>query len=258
MKDVDLGEPTSSLDHVYLGCTQRECHISKDTVDNYRSMFESWISARLQKNNQEQKPRRNLMPKRYLHGPMTWKVMRRNAWKDIANLRIKQLRNYTKSQRHAWMITNSEMKKMDQLENCPQFAHKLFWNVYIWNVLVGLIFHAWSVNKLARAVTKWTRAHSSHTWIQTIYFGGKHSTTMQIRIVSRLWFCRRPWRFQVNIGRNLVHFGKLISEQKRNHWCKHNLIQRFYVDVDKLIVQQGLSDHQRQTLLLLRLCTLCG
>ena len=25
MEDVDLGEPTSFLDHVYLGCTQREC-----------------------------------------------------------------------------------------------------------------------------------------------------------------------------------------------------------------------------------------
>ena len=45
MKDVDLGEPTSFLDHVYLGCTQRECQISKDIVDNYRKMFESRISA---------------------------------------------------------------------------------------------------------------------------------------------------------------------------------------------------------------------
>ena len=34
-EDVDLGEPTSFLDHVYLGCTQRECQISKDIVDNY-------------------------------------------------------------------------------------------------------------------------------------------------------------------------------------------------------------------------------
>ena len=42
---VDLGEPTSFLDHVYLGCTQRECQISKDIVDNYRNMFESKISA---------------------------------------------------------------------------------------------------------------------------------------------------------------------------------------------------------------------
>ena len=45
MKDVDLGEPTSFLDHVYLGCTQRECQISKDIVEIYRSMFESRISA---------------------------------------------------------------------------------------------------------------------------------------------------------------------------------------------------------------------
>ena len=45
MKDVDLGEPTSFLDHVYLDCPQRECQINKDIVDNYRSMFESRISA---------------------------------------------------------------------------------------------------------------------------------------------------------------------------------------------------------------------
>ena len=44
-KEVDVGEPTSFLDHVYLGCTQRQCDISKDIVDNYRAMFESRISA---------------------------------------------------------------------------------------------------------------------------------------------------------------------------------------------------------------------
>ena len=38
-KEVDLGEPTSFLDHVYLGCTQRQCEVSKDIVDNYRTMF---------------------------------------------------------------------------------------------------------------------------------------------------------------------------------------------------------------------------
>ena len=44
-KEVDLGEPTSFLDHVYLGCIHRQCEISKDIVDNYRAMFESRISA---------------------------------------------------------------------------------------------------------------------------------------------------------------------------------------------------------------------
>ena len=44
-KEVDLGEPTSFLDHVYLGCTRRQCEISKDIVDNYRAMFESRTPA---------------------------------------------------------------------------------------------------------------------------------------------------------------------------------------------------------------------
>ena len=45
IKEVDLGEPTSFLDHVYLRCTRRQCDINKDIVDNYRTMFESRISA---------------------------------------------------------------------------------------------------------------------------------------------------------------------------------------------------------------------
>ena len=44
-KEVDLGEPTSVLDHENLGCTQRQCEICKDIVDNYRAMFESRTSA---------------------------------------------------------------------------------------------------------------------------------------------------------------------------------------------------------------------
>ena len=44
-KEVDLGEPTSFLGHVHLGCTQRQCKISKDIVHNDRAMFESRISA---------------------------------------------------------------------------------------------------------------------------------------------------------------------------------------------------------------------
>ena len=45
MKEVDLGEPTSFLDHDYVGCTQRERETSKDIVDNYRDLFEFWMSA---------------------------------------------------------------------------------------------------------------------------------------------------------------------------------------------------------------------
>ena len=34
-------------------------------------------------------------------------------------------------------------------------------------------------------------------------------------------------------GQSFNETGKVISEQKRNHWCKHYKIQRFCVDVDK-------------------------
>ena len=45
VEDVDLGQPTSFFDHVYLGCTQRECQTTKDIIDNYRNIFDYKISA---------------------------------------------------------------------------------------------------------------------------------------------------------------------------------------------------------------------
>ena len=45
MKQVDLGEPTSCLDHVYLDVLKDNATQSKDIVDNYRTMFESRLSA---------------------------------------------------------------------------------------------------------------------------------------------------------------------------------------------------------------------
>ena len=36
MKHVDLEKPTSFHDHVYLGCTQRECKLNDGMVDEYR------------------------------------------------------------------------------------------------------------------------------------------------------------------------------------------------------------------------------
>ena len=45
MNNVDLGEPTSFLDHVYLVCTQRECKPKETNVEQYKKMFESRISV---------------------------------------------------------------------------------------------------------------------------------------------------------------------------------------------------------------------
>ena len=45
MKHVDLEKPTTFLDQVYLGFTQRECGPDSSLVDGYRKMFESQMSA---------------------------------------------------------------------------------------------------------------------------------------------------------------------------------------------------------------------
>ena len=110
MKQVDLGQPTSFLDHVYLGCTQRECTVSKDIFYNYRKMFESRISAgakdKLLETRASGKPNAN---------SSSWSCdMESHAKKcveDIANWQKKQLNSYTKSQHHALMTTNSRKKK---------------------------------------------------------------------------------------------------------------------------------------------------
>ena len=45
MKLVDLEESASFLDHVFLGCTQRECKPNESMVDEDRKVFKSRIFA---------------------------------------------------------------------------------------------------------------------------------------------------------------------------------------------------------------------
>ena len=45
MKNVDIEEPTSFLEHVHLGCAQRECKPNEIIFEKYKEMFESRISA---------------------------------------------------------------------------------------------------------------------------------------------------------------------------------------------------------------------
>ena len=106
-KEVDLGEPTSFLYHVYLGCTQRQCEISKDIVDNYRTMFESRISS----GGVEKLP--------FSH-------MQRSVCKDIVSRQTRRLNNSQKYPLHASMTTTSKKKKQNLLENCQILALKLF------------------------------------------------------------------------------------------------------------------------------------
>ena len=159
-----------------------------------------------------------------LRGPMTWKVMPRNAWNDIVTWQAGQLNNSTKYQFHAMNTIISKKNNGNPLENVQKYALKLFWHVHIWHVLDDPLFYGQWKN-LQDTITKWTQACgkrlsrlillSPDMWLQTKLLCGKHFQTMWIEIASRLRFCRRSWGFKIYIRRNIVHFGKsYVSSNK--------------------------------------------
>ena len=150
-KEVDLGEPTSFLDHVYLGCTQRQCEISKDVVDNYRTMFESRISA----------VRAEKLPFPQSIRVSSWSYdMEGHAKKcverycELANKSTQQFYKVSTPCIDDHHFKEEEMKAVGELSHvCSQIVLKCFYLARI-----GRPDILWSVNKLARSITKWTKA----------------------------------------------------------------------------------------------------
>ena len=103
-KEVDLGEPTSFLYHVYLGCTQRQCEISKTLL----TFTEPCLNHEFQWVELKNYHTRKICV--FLRGPMTWKVMPRNVWNDIVSWRTRRLNNSTKYLLHASMTIISKKK----------------------------------------------------------------------------------------------------------------------------------------------------
>ena len=93
-KEVDLGEPTSFLDHVYLGmpnkpryCGQLQNHVR---IANFRGWSREKHSLKIFV---------------FLHGLKTWLVMQRNVWNDIVSWQTRRHNNSTKYLLHASMTT---------------------------------------------------------------------------------------------------------------------------------------------------------
>ena len=142
-KEVDLGEPTSFLDHVYLGCTQRQCEMNKDVVDNLRTMFESRISA----GATEKLPySENLRISSWSYD------MEGHAKKCVE--RYCELAHRTTPYIDDHHFKEEELKSVGELSKvCSQIVLKC-----LYLARIGRPDTLWSVNKLARSITKWTKA----------------------------------------------------------------------------------------------------
>ena len=146
LKDVDLEEPASFLNHVYLGCTsKKECTINDDTVTKYRDMFEARISAGA----------------RDAEIISSWSCeMEGHARKCLE--RYCEFANKTTEQLHKvatpWL--DDHQFKDEENESVGEFSTVCSQIVLKCQYLAraGRPDMLWSVNKLARAVTKRTKA----------------------------------------------------------------------------------------------------
>ena len=150
-KEVDLGEPTSFLDHVYLGCTQRQCETNKDIVDNYRTMFESRISAgRVEKLPFPQNPR--ISSWSYVMEGHAKKCVERYC--ELANKTTQQLHKVSTPCIDDHHFKEEELKSVGELSKVSsQIVLKC-----LYLARIGRPDILQSVNKLARSITKWTKA----------------------------------------------------------------------------------------------------
>ena len=150
-KEVDLGEPTSFLDHENLGCTQRQCEISKDIVDNYRTMFESRISA----GGLEKLPfPQNLRISSWSYDMEGHAKKCVERFCELANRTIQQLYKVSTPCIDDHHFKEEEMKSVGELSKvCSQIVLKCLYLARIGRPDILL-----SVNKLARSITKRTKA----------------------------------------------------------------------------------------------------
>ena len=130
-----FGRTNIFFDRVFFGCTQRQCEISEDIVDNHRTMFDSRISAE----------RTEKLPYSENLRTSSWSYdmegHQRNLLSDNVSEQKTQLNNSTKCLLPASMTTTTKKSKWNLLKNCHKYALKLFWNVYTWHVLDDLIFY---------------------------------------------------------------------------------------------------------------------
>ena len=150
-KEVDWGESTSFLDHVYFGCTQRHCETRKHYVDKYRTMFQSRISAGATEK----------LPSWEHPYISTWssdiedhakKCVERYC--ELANKTTGQLCKVSTPCIDDHHLKNEELKSVGELSDvCSQIAMQC-----LYLARIGTPDILWSVNKLARAITKWIRA----------------------------------------------------------------------------------------------------
>ena len=150
-KEVYLEEPTSFLDHEYSGCTQRQCERCKEVVDNFRTMFESRISA----GATEKLPcSENLSISSWSYDMEGHAKKCVERYCEVANKTTQQLYKVSILCFDDHHFKERELKSVgDLLKVYSQIVLKC-----LYLARIGRLDNLWSVNKISRSITKWTEA----------------------------------------------------------------------------------------------------
>ena len=106
---------------------------------------------------QKQKPQWNLMPKLSLHGPISWLVMQRSVWNDIVSWETRRLNQIIQSRDTMYWRSSTQRRRNGISWRIVNSLPTIFYNMPFLG-RIGRPDILWSVNKFARAITKWTRA----------------------------------------------------------------------------------------------------
>ena len=195
MESVDLYEPASFLDHVNLGCTQRECKPNEIIVEQYKEMFESRVSA----GATEKLPGWENLTQREGH---VQKCLERYC--ELAKKKAEQPHKLS-SPCLDDQFKEEELKSIGEISKvCSQLVLK---KACTQQELVDQTDILWSVNKHARSVIRWTPdcdrrlarlisyIHLTSDYRQYCHVGNA-AQHCRLGFVPRLRFC---WRLKINL-----------------------------------------------------------
>ena len=222
--------------NILLGCGQRQCEISKNVVDNYKTKFESRISAGAKKHVRKINEffvvlhvKKWVERHCELANRTTQQKKSNSLWSYDMEEHVKkwverhcELANKTTQQLHvSTPCIDVHHFKEEELKFVKELT-KVFSQIVLKSLFLasfGRTDIRWSVNKfctidhkmdqgLWQTIISFDLLHSSYMRVPTVLSCGKHCKTMQIETVSRLRFCRRFWGPEIYTKKNIVRFWK--------------------------------------------------
>ena len=151
-KEVDLGEPTSFLDHVYLGCTQSKTVRNKQ---RYCRQLQNhvWIQN-FRRSNRKIPCWENMTVSSWSYDMEGHAKKCVERYCELANKTAQQLYKVSTPCLDDHHFKEEELKSVGELSKvCSQIVLKC-----LYLARIGRPDILWSVNKLARSITKWTKA----------------------------------------------------------------------------------------------------